>query len=196
MPETKQYLRKKIIQKRNNITADAAQKAAQSASGHFFSNIMLSKDDIVAAYIPTNGEISPLLILQELNNQNITTCLPYIAGKDKPLLFKKWKIGEGLHKSNFFNIDEPEKYSQNLVPSIIITPLVAFDKCGNRLGYGGGFYDRTIPKLKEKKPDIKTIGIAYGLQMAEKLPKESHDHLLDAAITENEFINFNLRSLK
>jgi|GEM_PF-1038051 len=119
-------------------------------------------------------------------HENIIFSLPKITHKNEHLVFHPWKIGEGLVGSSIYpQILEPESGAGHVIPDIIIVPLVAFDENCNRIGYGGGFYDRTLAKLEENKKVPITVGYAYECQKSiEPLPTDEHDIQLDFVVTE------------
>ena len=140
----------------------------------------------LAGYMPIWTEIDPLAAMEEAVAHG-PVGVPVIQGATQPLKFSRWEpdcvLRDGPFgakvpcEDNFFD------------PQILIVPLVAFDLCGGRLGYGGGFYDRTLELLRAKRPTL-AIGVAYATQMAEILPLESTDQPLDMMITEEKIINF------
>ncbi len=134
----------------------------------------------IGGYFPVNYEIDDLDILRELNKKNYKTALPVIK-KNFEMDFYSWSYFEPL-KINKFGIPEP--FQRELIyPDIIFVPLVAFDSKLNRLGYGGGYYDRFIQKLEKKKKILK-IGLAFSFQKVDKIPISKYDKKLDYIITE------------
>ena len=140
----------------------------------------------LAGYMPIRTEIDPLPAMEEAAAHG-RVGVPVITGEAKPLLFSRWEPGIAM-KSGPFGASIPEK-DDYFEPEILIVPLVAFDRHGGRLGYGGGFYDRTLEILRAKRPTL-AIGFAYSVQEAERLPLEPTDQPLDLLITESEVISF------
>jgi 5-formyltetrahydrofolate cyclo-ligase len=137
----------------------------------------------IGGYYPVNFEADDLELLKKFEKKNYTICLPVIKKKFQ-MDFYKWSFSD-LLKVNKYGIPEPE--TKNLLyPDIILIPLVAFDKNLNRLGYGGGYYDRLISKLSKKKKIIK-IGLAFSVQEIDKVPTNIYDQKLDYVIT-NKYI--------
>ena len=135
---------------------------------------------IVGGYYPYNYEVDVIKILEKFENQNYTISLPKIK-KDSQMDFFSWSTKDPLI-INKYGIPEPT--SDKLVyPSILLVPLVAFDKKFNRVGYGGGFYDRYIQKIKNNKK-VTTIGLAYSFQEVKKIPTNNFDIRLDYIVTE------------
>ncbi len=135
---------------------------------------------VVGGYYPYNYEFDVMDIMKEFTKNNYVTSLPKIK-KNYQMEFYFWSIKEPL-VINKYGIPEP---SSNTIkyPDILLVPLVAYDKDLNRIGYGGGFYDRYIKKIRKKK-NIITIGVAYSFQKVKKIPINKHDIKLDFIITE------------
>ena len=137
----------------------------------------------IGGYYPVNFEIDDLEILKELEKNNYKISLPVIKNNFQ-MDFYKWKFSEPL-TINKYGIPEPEK-SFLVYPDILLVPLVAFDNKLNRLGYGGGYYDRLLEKLSKKKSIIK-IGLALSIQKIDKVPINRYDQRLDYIVT-NEYV--------
>jgi 5-formyltetrahydrofolate cyclo-ligase len=127
-------------------------------------------------------EADPHVILKELVAQNCKLAFPRVVAKSEPLAFHRWKPGDELQKGTY-DILEPAKDWPMAYPKILLVPMLAFDAHGHRLGYGGGFYDRTLDFLRANST-VRAIGVAYAGQEVNELPREAHDHPLDAVITE------------
>ena len=138
---------------------------------------------IIGGYYPINFEVDDLELLKKFEKNKFNISLPIIK-KNFQMDFYKWSFSD-LLKINKYGIPEPE--NKNLVyPDVILVPLVAFDKNLNRLGYGGGYYDRLIKKLSNKKKIIK-IGLALSVQKIDKVPIDMYDQRLDYIVT-NKYI--------
>ena len=138
---------------------------------------------IIGGYYPINFEVDDLELLKRFEKNKFNISLPVIK-KNFQMDFYKWSFFDSL-KINKYGIPEPE--TKNIVyPDVILVPLVAFDKNLNRLGYGGGFYDRLIKKLSKKKKVIK-IGLALSVQKIDNVPIDMHDQKLDYIVT-NKYI--------
>ncbi len=135
-------------------------------------------------YYPSNHEIDDLEILYLLEKKNYNISLPIIK-KNNQMDFFKWSINDPL-KINKYGIPEPIK-SKIFYPEILFLPLVSYDNNLNRLGYGGGFYDRYIDKIEKNKKIIK-IGLAFSYQRLKKIPTTQYDKKLDFIITEKEIL--------
>ena len=138
----------------------------------------------LAGYMPIRTEIDPLPVMGDWTGP---VCLPVIESSDRPLGFHLW-TPECAVVDGPFGARIPAS-SHAIVPEVLIVPLVAFDRSGGRLGYGGGFYDRTLARLRAAGP-VVAVGFAYSAQEDDDLPKEVTDATLDAVVTEAEVISF------
>ena len=139
---------------------------------------------VIGGYFPVNYEVDDMDILKKFNKKKYQISLPVIKKKFE-MDFYKWSFNEPL-KINMYGIPEPEKIKL-VYPDVILVPLVAFDKKLNRLGYGGGYYDRLIKKLREKKNILK-IGLALSTQKINNVPINEYDKKLDYIVTDKYII--------
>ena len=175
--------------------ATTIRKAAHLALAETAPNLLASQrfpvalvlgHNVVSGFFPFRSEIDTRPLLGRLAGEGWTTCLPIVLGEGLPLEFRHWLPGEPTIK-NVMNIDRPSEDSPVVEPDVLIVPLLSFDPQGYRLGYGGGFYDRTLAKLRAKKTVI-AIGAAYSAQQVEHVLHGDHDQPLDYVLTENELI--------
>jgi len=138
----------------------------------------------IGGYYPSNYEIDDLDILDLLEKKNFKVSLPIIQ-KDSQMNFYSWSKNDPL-RINKFGIPEPITF-KIFYPDILLVPLVAFDSRLNRLGYGGGYYDRYFEKLEKNKKVIK-IGLAFSFQKISSIPINQYDKKLDFIITEKEIL--------
>ena len=138
----------------------------------------------IGGYYPSNYEIDDLDILDLLEKKNFKVSLPIIK-KDNQMNFYSWSINDPF-KINKFGIPEPVS-SKIFYPDILLVPLVAYDSSLNRLGYGGGYYDRYIEKIEKMKKVIK-IGLAFSFQKISSIPINQYDKKLDFIVTEKEIL--------
>ena len=176
---SKKLLRKKILSYRKNNYNNLTLKY------YLLKNILkklnLHRNIKIGGYVPINYEIDCLDILKKLENSGYKISLPITRKKNK-MDFFEWSYRDNLLIGK---IGIPEPYSKKKVyPDVLLVPLIAFNKKKYRLGYGGGYYDRYIQKLKKIKK-ILTIGMAFSFQEVEKLPISAHDKKLDFIFTEN-----------
>ncbi len=145
--------------------------------------------DRIAAYLPFNGEADPLPLMDRAILDGKQVFVPVIVAKSEPLKFEAWTRDTEV-SNNRFNIREPEASVDSISPTdldLVITPLVAFDGQRNRLGVGGGYYDRTFAFLNNiatKSRETILVGLAYELQRIKTIDSKSHDVELDAVVTE------------
>lgn len=140
---------------------------------------------IVSAFYPYRSEIDTLPLLGRLAGEGWTTCLPIVISAGLPLLFRKWMPGAPVVLGEW-DIPRPPEDATEVDPDVLLVPLLAFDRTGYRLGYGGGFYDRSLAKLRAMKP-IVAIGVAYAAQEWDAVPRGDYDQKLDGFLTENGF---------
>ena len=140
----------------------------------------------IACYYPSYYEANTLEFIKSASKKNYNILLPFVK-KNNKMSFKLWAYKDPLN-INKFGIMEPKKSNKDMFPDIILVPLVAFDQNLNRIGYGGGYYDRALPKIISKK-NIITIGLAYSFQYLKKISTSKYDIKLDYILTEKGFIN-------
>lgn len=136
---------------------------------------------VVAGYMAMRTEIDPAPVMAALHARGARICVPVIEGRGRPLRFREWTPDAPMVPGPFGARVPAE--GDWLEPDALIVPLVAFDGGLNRLGYGGGFYDRTLAGLRAARPTF-AAGFAYAAQQAEALPLEPTDQPLDAIVTE------------
>ncbi len=159
--------------------SDAAARLA--AFGKEFATTLST--GIVSAYYPYETEIDSMGLLRELENVGWKVALPVVVGKERPLEFRAWQIDTPL-VNGVFGIPIPGPESDVLEPDLLFVPMLAYDRGGYRLGYGGGFYDRTLERLRGKKA-VCAVGLAFAAQQVDKCPIDSFDQPLDGVLTEN-----------
>ena len=137
---------------------------------------------VYAAYLPIRSEISPLPLIAALHHAGQPTAMPVTPAEGQPLSFRLWAVGDALEDGPY-GTRQPLASETPVLPDVILAPLLAFDLAGWRLGYGGGFYDRTIADLTARGHSAKLIGLAYDGQKLDKLPIGPHDMPLDAVLT-------------
>jgi 5-formyltetrahydrofolate cyclo-ligase len=139
-------------------------------------------NSLIGAYAALPGEADPHLLLKALAAGGHKLAFPRVEAKGAPLVFHHWKPGRELTRGTF-GIAEPSAAWPIAHPHILLVPLLAFDRRGHRLGYGGGYYDRTLEALRAHE-SIRAIGVAYAGQEVDSIPDENHDRLLDMVATE------------
>lgn len=137
---------------------------------------------IVAAYWPMGDEIDPRPLMRRLEQVGCRLALPVVAARGQPLEFRAFAFGDTLEPGLHGTV-HPVLTSQPLVPQLILVPLLAFDRQCFRLGYGGGYYDRTLESLRQRA-QVRTIGLGFAAQEVAVIPRDGHDQRLDAIVTE------------
>ncbi len=146
----------------------------------------LSPENRVSGYYPIGSEANVLPLLCAIGARGFETALPVVSGREDPLTFRIWNELDPSGRGPF-GIPEPLENAKEILPDLILAPLLAFDRSGNRLGYGGGYYDRTITATRRRRPAL-AIGIAYAAQEVRDVPHDDGDVALDWIITEKEAI--------
>ena len=147
-------------------------------------SLKIAKASVVGGYHALPDEADPRLLLERLVELGCHIAYPRVVGRGLPLEFHRVPDGEVL-APGAFGIHEPLDIWPRAIPGVLLVPLLAFDSKGHRLGFGGGFYDRTIALL-----NVPAIGIAYAGQQTESLPAEEHDAKLNAVLTEKGLTRF------
>ena len=164
-------------------------RAGEQVCQQLLDSKKLKTNQIVAVYWPLGDELDPMPLLNRLHGLGHQTLLPVMLGAGKPLLFRKWESNDSL-KIAQFGTYEPFEDKPVLKPDVILAPLLAFDRHGYRLGYGGGFYDRTIENLRQTE-SVSVFGVAYAAQEMNQVVRGPFDQPLDAVVTELGVISFN-----
>lgn len=156
-------------------------RAIEAATTHLLAEIGPAHGRQIAAYLPIRTEIDPRPAMTTLHQMGAQIGVPVIAGAGQPLDFRHWTPDTALVPGPFGALI-PEA-GDWIIPDTLIVPLVGFDAACNRLGYGGGFYDRTLARLAASGP-VRAIGFAFAAQELPLLPTEPTDIALDAIVTE------------
>ena len=147
---------------------------------------------VVAGYWPLADELDVRPAMAALLRAGFVLALPVVGQANHPLLFRRWRPGvslvEGPHGTS-----QPGESAPEVRPGCLLVPLLAFDRHGGRLGYGGGYYDRTLEALRHSGPPPLVVGIAYAAQEVSSVPMEPHDQPLDLVVTERDFIDISKR---
>lgn len=137
--------------------------------------------ETISGYWPMRDEMDPMPALTSLHEQGFRICLPVVRQKGTSLVFRIWHPGAQMVPGAYGEMIPAEETQAE--PDALIVPLLAFDQNGHRLGYGGGFYDRTLAELRSRRRAYG-IGFAYGAQLVDDLPVGPYDQRLDVIITE------------
>lgn len=180
----KKRLREQCLIKRQSIPDAAMSMAARAIARHYADHPILAFAPSFAGYVAMRGEVDVFPIYELMARFNKTTALPRMDTRTRLLQFRGWGPGEPLDVTAM-GVREPKPAAPSLIPAIVLTPCVAFDADGFRLGYGGGWYDRTIAILRDTDHAPLFIGVAYSAQEIERLPVEPQDQPLDGILTEH-----------
>lgn len=166
---------------RRRAAHETSPGAAQAARDEFLAAGLHRGAGIISAYRRIRTELDPEPLMLALIERGCRLLVPVIEGEGLPLKFREWTPGARMVPGPF-GAEVPAGGAW-LEPDLLIVPLLAFDAAGRRLGYGGGFYDRTLARLRAAGP-ARAIGFAYAAQHVEEVPAEETDQLLDAIVTE------------
>jgi 5-formyltetrahydrofolate cyclo-ligase len=184
--QAKAAMRLKAHEKRAVLWDDRRAAASKAAAVHFFDGVPLKSGAVVAAYWPIRDELDIKPVLTRLMDDGQPVCLPVVLGDGLPLQLRLWQPGAALYPSGFGTL-APDELAPIVEPDVILMPLVGYDKHGTRLGYGGGYYDRTLGRISTKP---MLLGFAFAHQEFDHSPRDSHDVPLDAVVTENGVTRF------
>ena len=185
MKYDKSFLRKKslLLRKKKYLTT---KKFNYNLIFELIKKHFHSKRITIGGYYPSNYEVNILKFLEEASQKKFKITLPIIKSSNK-MSFKSWVFKEPLYV-NKFGILEPKNSKKKIIPDLIMVPLVAFDNSLNRIGYGKGYYDRSLKKISRIKKNAISLGIAYSFQKCQKIPTNKHDFKLDYIFTEKGII--------
>src|SRR5215471_6967677 len=159
--QLKAALRRTALERRDALPAGERMAAAQAIAQRGLP-VEIITGTIVSGFSPMKSEISPIPLLRRLADVGVRLAFPVVAGKGKPLIMRAWSFGEPL-ASGVWGIREPKPEAPEVAPDVLLVPLLAFDRSGQRIGYGAGYYDLTIAGLRARKP-VVAVGIAYAAQ--------------------------------
>jgi 5-formyltetrahydrofolate cyclo-ligase len=174
----KQAARQAALASRRGLGADPA---GEALAGHVLRDCPPPVAAIVSGFWPIGDEIDLRPLLHALHQRGNRVVLPVTPRRGNPLTFREWKPGDVLVPERFGTV---RPAGDILVPDMLLIPLLAFDIRGGRLGYGGGFYDRTLATL----PNRFRLGCAFAAQQIDAVPCGPYDIRLDAVATENGII--------
>lgn len=179
--EAKAALRREAHAIRAGLSDEDRADAAKAVAQHFFESIAYAPEDVIAGYWRIRDELDCQPILIRLMDSGQKVLLPVVQGDEQPLDLRVWEADAPLYEAGFGTL-APSDLAPRAAPDVVLMPLLGFDNQGTRLGYGGGYYDRTLAVLP-KKPML--IGLAFAAQELSFVPREDHDVPLDAVVTEN-----------
>ncbi len=141
---------------------------------------------MISAFYPLPEEPDTLALLAALASAGFSTALPVVVGRGSPLIFRLWRPGEPT-RAGPMAIAEPPETAAAVEPDLLFVPLACFDRCGHRIGFGAGYYDRSLARLRTTKM-IHAAGVAFAVCELAAAPHEAHDQNLDVIVTERETI--------
>lgn len=183
---TKAAARAEARARRKAAFADKAATAAEDVRQNFLNAITVPPRAVVAGYGPFKDELDPGPLLRHFHGAGHVCALPATERSDGPLVFRRWRPEDALGHGTLGE-PAPSPESPPVEPDILLVPLLAFDRDGWRLGYGGGYYDRTLAGLRPVRKML-AVGLAFAAQEADHVPHDERDQRLDWIVTEVEAI--------
>ncbi len=184
---SKASLRAAALARRAAMGAEARAAAARAAAERAVAALDGAAGKAVGLFATFRDEIDTGPLADLLWAAGATVALPVMVARDAPLLFRRWQAGDTLALSAAYAIPEPGPQAPEVDPEFLLVPLAAFDRKGFRIGYGAGFYDRTLARLRACRR-VTAIGYAFACQEVERVPAEAHDERVDLVVTEAETI--------
>ncbi len=185
--QEKARLRREALARRDALADAERELRSAEIAARLLALLKKWSPRLVAAYAPIGSEVDLFPLMADKNLGNRATALPVQSGDG--LMFLSWRFGDPLVTGRF-GVREPAADASVIIPDVLILPLVAFDRHGNRLGYGKGHYDRAIAALADAGNAPRLVGAAFAVQEVEAIPIEPHDALLNMVVTEGETIAF------
>jgi 5-formyltetrahydrofolate cyclo-ligase len=177
----KAELRKELMAVRSREAAQLP-KAGAALAARFPEALLPRAGQVLSAYAPFGDEMDPTHVMAAARDRGAALALPVVVKKGEPLIFRQWDFGQPL-EPGVWGIAAPPASAAVVAPDVLLVPLLGFDHFGWRLGYGGGFYDRTLAGLRALKP-ITAVGVAYEVQRLPEVPRGPTDEPLDWIVTE------------
>ena len=186
LPQAKKRLRAEMTELRGRITGRS--RAAKAVRDRFLSRFGdRLRGMTVSAYWPIRDELDSRPLLRSLSDRGAICALPAVAGRGRPLVFRRWRPGDRLTEARF-GLSEPMAAAEPVTPDIVIAPLLAVDPAGRRLGHGGGYYDRTIAALR-RGGEVVAVGIGYDVQIRDSVPAGPGDMRVDWVVSEKRIVD-------
>jgi 5-formyltetrahydrofolate cyclo-ligase len=178
--DAKAHLRERARARRRELAA-AAPDAGERAAAHLPAHVIAGART-AAVYLPMRFEVDPAPLARRLRAAGVTILLPAVVARDEALVFRV-APHDGPLEPDAAGLPAPRAGAPAMDPDLIITPLLAFDSRGHRLGWGGGYYDRTLAALRARRP-VLAVGLAFEGQRVDAVPHGPHDQKLDAILTQ------------
>ena len=186
LEQRKVELRRSAACQRKAAHARLGPSAGALLARNFQSNIDLAPAAPASGYAPIGNEMDVFPLLTALAAAGHPCALPVVTGAKTPLIFRQWEPGAPLTEAAF-GVAVPAASSPEIVPAVVLVPMLAFDAKCRRIGYGAGYYDRTLAELRAGGP-VLAIGIAYADQQVEEIPVDKFDQSLDMIVTERSIL--------
>jgi 5-formyltetrahydrofolate cyclo-ligase len=184
--DPKATLRREALARRGAVAPGARVAFSRRLANEGLRLARLWRPRAVSAFHTLRDEPDTLQLLSALAAEGFATALPVVVGRESPLTFRLWRPGDPT-RLGAMSIAEPLEEAPAVDPDLLFVPLACFDRRGHRIGYGAGYYDRTLAGLRAIKP-IHAVGVAYGVCEVAAVPYEAHDQSLDAIVTDQETI--------
>ena len=183
LDEEKAAFRKNAIKARAILAGAADENAAEALAENLRQLVAERGPGIaVSGFLAIGDEIDLSPALEAFHAAGLRCCLPVVLGRGRALIFRQWRPGLGLEKGQL-GTRHPGPENAEVKPDVVLTPLLAYDADGHRIGWGGGFYDRTLASLR-RHGEVLAVGVAYEGQRAEMVPRDRNDVALDYVVTE------------
>ena len=189
LEDKKIIFRKKQIIVRKNLFTNVTKVFNEDLFEEFFTIIDDSRINVISSFVSINTEINTAELNNYIIKKNKILCLPVIIKKNEHLIFRKFDNNQEMIEG-YMKIKEPPTTNEILVPDLLFVPCLAFDLLGFRLGYGGGYYDKTFSFLKNNNHKFISVGYAFDDQKVFKVPKDKFDIKLNYVITEKRLYSF------
>lgn len=186
LDNNKSILRQSALARRDAMPATERAAAVDAVTQRPFP-VAVAPGMIVSGYSPMKSEFNPVPLMRKLANAGVGLALPVTPKRGNPLIMRAFAFGDEL-ASGVWGIREPKPEAPEVFPDIMLVPLAAFDRSGHRIGYGAGYYDMTIARIRAMKSVI-AIGLAFAVQEIGKVPASAFDQQLDLVLTEKETID-------
>ena len=183
----KKELRAEQVRLRDALPAAERQAAAQAIADRPFP-VSFAPGTIISGFSALKSEINPVPLMRRLAEAGAQLALPIVVGRGKSLIFRAWSFGDPF-RAGVWGIREPLPEAPEVDPDILLVPMLAFDRAGQRIGYGAGYYDMSIARLRAVKR-VVAVGIAFAAQEIPHVPATPRDARLDLVVTEHEVVDF------
>jgi 5-formyltetrahydrofolate cyclo-ligase len=184
--DPKALLRSEALARRKALAPETRDRFTERLIQEGLRLARLWNPSVISAFHPIREEPDTLALLGALSAESFATALPVVVGRGSHLTFRLWRPGDPTLPGGM-RIPEPLSSAPVVEPDLLFVPLACFDRRGHRIGYGAGYYDRSLARLRSMK-SIHAVGVAYGVCEVAAVPYEAHDQSLDVIVTEQETI--------